>query len=385
MQINHEDWKEDSKELLTELVLYGDAMCFHSVAPGQFEQLGKVVEALRCTGELSRVERLTVEQANQIATLMVQDVIPEVEDEITLVGDEAKAGMLLFRRASDGMVMLVINNRHFTSGVFSFRRFTAEERASVRRGLELATVAAALMSLDLDYTERVTSGVDVRSVVEGFLGKPISLAAGQLPLKSDTLRKILGQYGPENSKEHRTNCELLRAAKKDGEAAVAAITAKLGKEAVEAARGTVDALTNANVNKGSAMTVMLTIKAKTGNWVEKNISGNGSLVMCYADMKVLLGHGGCALEAALAVERTIGDSGVPSRAALNTTVCTFRGELYDATIQGTTTKRWRASTNTTCRRNDCKSPEFAEFVKGYDLAVEQTYGRRTLPKRKATG
>jgi acetyl-CoA acetyltransferase len=45
----------------------------------------------------------------------------------------------------------------------------------VRRGTELATIAVALMSLDLDYTEKVTSGVDVRSVVESFLGKPISL------------------------------------------------------------------------------------------------------------------------------------------------------------------------------------------------------------------
>ena len=120
-QIHHEGWKRDSKKLLKELVTHGDAAFLTCVAPKQFGALEEVVREQLASGVLSRVEELSRQAANEVATAVLHGAFPGLlKDEVTLAGAGAgRIGLLMWQRTIDGRVSVATNGRHFTRSVYS--------------------------------------------------------------------------------------------------------------------------------------------------------------------------------------------------------------------------------------------------------------------------
>ena len=230
-QIPH-DYKPESERLFRELVANGDTSVELSFAPKQFVQLNELADKLLREGVLSHVERVTTDGATAIAGEVLGCVLPELRDQLTLVGPSGgDTGMLLLERASDGHIVLWINLGHFTNPTFTFR-LTEADRHEALRAFDLRTVVIAATLLDLRFEKLPMDRQPFAAVVEKFFGH--SLEPTREPHTVDTLRKILGQFIVENGKEHRSHTAAVCAAKGDPEE-LAKLAAKMGDKEYKAA------------------------------------------------------------------------------------------------------------------------------------------------------
>ena len=214
-QIPH-DYKPESARLFRELITDGDTSVEFSFAPKQFVQLNELADKLLREGVLSHVERVTTDGATAIAGEVLGCVLPELRDQLTLVGPSGgDTGMLLLERASDGHIVLWINLGHFTNPTFTFR-LTEADRHEALRAFDLRTVVIAATLLDLRFEKLPMDRQPFAAVVEKFFGH--SLEPTREPHTVDTLRKILGQFIVENGKEHRSHTAAVCAAKDDADA-----------------------------------------------------------------------------------------------------------------------------------------------------------------------
>ena len=226
VQIPHE-WKPESKRLFTELVADGDASVRFFFAPKQFVLLDETADELLREGVVSRIERVATGGATDIAAggEVLRCVLPELEDQVVLVGPNGgHTGMLLLQRASDGHITLCINFGHFTNAPFTFR-LPKDDRTEALRALDLRSVVIAAMLLDLRFGKLPMHRQPFAAVVEEFFGHSLKPTRG--PHTVDTLKKILGQFAVENSKEHRANVAAVYAAKDDPDA-LAKLAATMG-------------------------------------------------------------------------------------------------------------------------------------------------------------
>ncbi len=194
-QIPH-DWKPESKRLLRELVTYGDTSARLFFAPKQLVLLDETADKLLQEGVLSRIERVTTGGATAIAGEVLHCVLPELRDQLTLVGPNGgDTGMLQLQRASDRHIILCITLGHFTHLAFTFRPKEAD-RIEALRAFDLRSVVIAGMLLYLRCGKLPVDRRSFAEVVEEFFGH--SLQHTDEPHTVDTLKDILGQFIVEN-------------------------------------------------------------------------------------------------------------------------------------------------------------------------------------------
>ena len=214
-QIPH-DYKPDSEAVFRELVADGDTSVRFFFAPAQFVHLNALADKLLREGVLSRIERVTASDATAIAGEVLRCLLPELQDEVTLVGPKGgNTGMLLLKRASDGRIILCINLGHFTHSTFTFRLEEAD-RIEARRAFNLRSVVTAGMLLDLRFNGLPMDQRPFAAVVEGFFGH--SLKPTNEPHTASTLNNILAKYIVVNSEQHRANVAAVCAAKGNDDA-----------------------------------------------------------------------------------------------------------------------------------------------------------------------